>query len=216
MPEGAPPEMMLSVLGVTGLTAYFGLLDLGDPQPGETVLVSGAAGATGSVAGQIAKIKGCRVVGIAGGPEKCAWLTEEAGFDHAIDYKQGNLDQQIAEACLKWNVFFDNVGGDTLEAALNHLNMRSRVVMCGGIANYNATTPQPGPTNIMNLVIMRSRMEGFIVLDYLPRAVKRLKTCWAGSVKASSSTRSTCRKGSRTSPPLCNACLRARTSASSC
>ena len=101
MPEGAPPEMMLSVLGVTGLTAYFGLLDLGDPQPGETVLVSGAAGATGSVAGQIAKIKDCRVVGIAGGPEKCAWLTEEAGFDHAIDYKQGNLDQQIAEAsCL--------------------------------------------------------------------------------------------------------------------
>ena len=137
VPGGAPPEMMLSVLGVTGLTAYFGLLDLGNPQPGETVLVSGAAGATGSVAGQIAKIKGCRVVGIAGGPEKCAWLTSEAGFDHAIDYKLGNLDQQIAEACPeKWNVFFDNVGGGTLEAALNHLNLRSRVVMCGGIANY--------------------------------------------------------------------------------
>ena len=186
MPDGAPPEMMLSVLGVTGLTAYFGLLDLGDPQPGETVLVSGAAGATGSVAGQIAKIKGCRVVGIAGGPEKCAWLTNEAGFDHAIDYKQGNLDQQIAEACPeKWNVFFDNVGGDTLEAALNHLNMRSRVVMCGGIANYNATEPQPGPSNIMNLVIMRSRMEGFIVLDYLPRAGEAIKDLlgWIGEGK---------------------------------
>ena len=186
MPEGAPPEMMLSVLGVTGLTAYFGLLDLGDPQPGETVLVSGAAGATGSVAGQIAKIRGCRVVGIAGGPKKCAWLTNEAGFDHAIDYKLGSLDQQIADACPeKWNVFFDNVGGDTLEAALNHLNMRSRVVMCVGIANYNATTPQPGPTNIMNLVIMRSRMEGFIVLDYLPRAGEAIKDLlgWIGEGK---------------------------------
>jgi NADPH-dependent curcumin reductase CurA len=136
--------------------------------------------------GRFAKIKGCRVVGIAGGPEKCAWLTEEAGFDHAIDYKLGNLDQQIAEACPeKWNVFFDNVGGDTLEAALNHLNMRSRVVMCGGIANYNATTPQPGPTNIMNLVIMRSRMEGFIVLDYLPRAGEAIKDLlgWIGEGK---------------------------------
>ena len=126
------------------------------------------------------------MVGIAGGPEKCAWLTEEAGFDHAIDYKQGNLDQQIAEACPeKWNVFFDNVGGDTLEAALNHLNLRSRIVMCGGIANYNATTPQPGPTNIMNLVIMRSRMEGFIVLDYLPRAGEAIKDLlgWIGEGK---------------------------------
>ena len=176
--------MMLSVLGVTGLTAYFGLLDLGNPQPGETVLVSGAAGATGSVAGQIAKLKGCRVVGIAGGPEKCAWLTNEAGFDHAIDYKLGNLDQQIAEACPeKWNVFFDNVGGGTLEAALNHLNLRSRVVMCGGIANYNATEPQPGPSNIMNLVIMRSRMEGFIVLDYYARAGEAIKDLlgWIGT-----------------------------------
>ena len=193
------------------------LLDLGDPQPGETVLVSGAAGATGSVAGQIAKIKGCRVVGIAGGPQKCAWLTEEAGFDHAIDYKQGNLDQQIAEACPeKWNVFFDNVGGDTLEAALNHLNMRSRVVMCGGIANYNATTPQPGPTNIMNLVIMRSRMEGFIVLDYLPRAGEAIKDLLGWIGEASSSTKSTCRKGLRTSPPPCSVCSPAKTSASNC
>ena len=184
LPNDIDTPAAMGVLGVTGLTAYFGMLEIGKPKAGDTVLVSGAAGATGSVAGQIAKLKGCRVVGIAGGPEKCAWLINEAGFDHAIDYKLGNLDQQIAEACPeKWNVFFDNVGGGTLEAALNHLNLRSRVVMCGGIANYNATEPQPGPSNIMNLVIMRSRMEGFIVLDYLPRAGEAIKDLlgWIGT-----------------------------------
>ena len=171
VPPGVAPEMMLSVLGVTGLTAYFGLLDLGAPKEGETVLVSGAAGATGSVAGQIAKIKGCRVVGIAGGPEKCAWLKEAAGFDDVIDYKNENVDARIAETCPnKVDVFFDNVGGDILEAALTHINMRARVVLCGGISSYNATEPQPGPTNLMNLVVMRGRMEGFIVIDYMHRA----------------------------------------------
>lgn len=171
VPEGVPPEMMLSVLGVTGLTAYFGLLDLGEPKEGETVLVSGAAGATGSVAGQIAKIKGCRVVGIAGGPDKCRWLKEEAGFDDVIDYKNEDVDARIAETCPnKVDVFFDNVGGDILEAALNHINMKARVVLCGGISAYNATEPVPGPTNLMNLVIMRARMEGFIVIDYMHRA----------------------------------------------
>ncbi len=174
------------MLGVPGLTAWFGLNDLGRPSEGDTLLISSAAGPVGATCGQLGKHMGLKVVGIAGGPEKCAWLTGEAGFDQAIDYKQGNLDQQIAEACPeKWNVFFDNVGADTLEAALNHLNMRSRVVMCGGIANYNATTPQPGPTNIMNLVIMRSRMEGFIVLDYLPRAGEASKDLlgWIGEGK---------------------------------
>lgn len=171
IPEGVPPEMMMSVLGVTGLTAYFGLIDLGDPKPGETVLVSGAAGATGSVAGQIARIKGCRVVGIAGGPEKCAWLKNEAGFDEVIDYKNEDVEARIAETCPnKVDVFFDNVGGDILEAALNHINMRARVVLCGGISGYNATEAIPGPTNLMNLVIMRARMEGFIVIDYMHRA----------------------------------------------
>ena len=171
IPEGVPPEMMLSVLGVTGLTAYFGLLDLGEPKEGETVLVSGAAGATGSVAGQIAKLKGCRVVGIAGGPEKCAWLKDEAGFDDVIDYKNEDVNARIGETCPnKVDVFFDNVGGDILEAALNHINMRARVVLCGGISSYNATEPQPGPTNLMNLVVMRGRMEGFIVIDYMHRA----------------------------------------------
>jgi hypothetical protein len=171
VPDGVPPEMMMSVLGVTGLTAYFGLLDLGKPKAGETVLVSGAAGATGSIAGQIAKIKGCRVVGIAGGPEKCKWLKDEAGFDDVIDYKNEDVDKRIGETCPnRVDVFFDNVGGDILEAALNHLNMKARVVLCGGISSYNATEPVPGPTNIMNLVIMRARMEGFIVIDYMHQA----------------------------------------------
>ena len=171
LPDGVPPTMPLSVLGVTGLTAYFGLLDLGAPQAGETVLVSGAAGATGSVAGQIARIKGCRVVGIAGGPEKCAWLKDVARFDEAIDYKSESVDARIAETCPgKVDVFFDNVGGDILEAALDHINMRARVVLCGGISAYNATEPVPGPVNLMNLVINRARMEGFIVIDYMHRA----------------------------------------------
>jgi NADPH-dependent curcumin reductase CurA len=170
LPPGVTPQMALGVLGTTGQTAYFGLLDLGNPQPGETVLVSGAAGATGSVAGQIARIKGCRVVGIAGGPEKSAWLKEEARFDEVIDYKSEDVDQRIGELCPdKVDVYFDNVGGNILEAALNHINMKARVVLCGGISAYNATEPQPGPVNLMNLVIMRARMEGFIVIDYLDR-----------------------------------------------
>ncbi len=173
LPDGVPPTLALSVLGVTGLTAYWGLLDLGEPRPGQTVLVSGAAGATGSVAGQIARIKGCRVVGIAGGPEKCRWLTDVAGFDAVIDYKSENVDQRIGELCPdRVDVFFDNVGGDILEAALNHINMRARVVLCGGISSYNATEPVPGPANLMNLVVMRARMEGFIVIDYMDRSAQ--------------------------------------------
>ncbi len=171
VPEGVPPTLVLSVLGVTGLTAYFGLLDVGNPQPGQTVLVSGAAGATGSVAGQIARIKGCRVVGIAGGAEKCAWLTEKAGFDAAIDYRNDDVRARIKETCPNGvDVYFDNVGGDILEAALDNLAMRARVVLCGGISSYNATEPPPGPRNLLNLIIMRGRMEGFIILDYLDRA----------------------------------------------
>lgn len=180
VPDGIPPDMMLSVLGVTGLTAYWGLLDLGEPQAGETVLVSGAAGATGSVAGQIARIKGCRVIGIAGGPEKCQWLLDEAGFDDVIDYKNQDVSRRIAETCpSKVDVFFDNVGGDILEAALDHINMRARVVLCGGISNYNATEPVPGPANLMNLVIMRARMEGFIVIDYMDRAMQAIEALMA-------------------------------------
>jgi NADPH-dependent curcumin reductase CurA len=180
LPEGVSPEMMLSVLGITGLTAYFGLLDIGKPQAGETVLVSGAAGATGSVVGQIAKLKGCRVVGIAGGPEKCAWLKDAAGFDAVIDYKNDNVNEQIGIHCPnKWDVFFDNVGGSILEDALDHINLRSRVVLCGGISGYNATERVPGPANLMNLVTNRGRMEGFIILDYLPRAAEAAKDIMA-------------------------------------
>ena len=126
VPDGITPEMMLSVLGITGLTAYFGLLDLGNLNPRNGLSLR-AAGATGSVAGQIARIKGCRVVGIAGGAAKCSWLKDEAGFDAAIDYKQGNVNDQIRATCTdKVDVYFDNVGGDILEAALNHINLRTR------------------------------------------------------------------------------------------
>ena len=150
LPAGVSPEMMLSVLGITGLTAYFGLLEIGQPKAGDTVLVSGAAGSTGSFVGQIAKIKGCRVVGIAGGPDKCRWLKETAGFDAVIDYKNEDVNAQIAHHCPdKWDVFFDNVGGPILEAALDHLNLRSRVVLCGSISGYNATGPIPGPSNLV-------------------------------------------------------------------
>lgn len=170
LPQGVTPEMALGVLGITGLTAYFGLLDLGHPKEGETVLVSGAAGATGSVAGQIAKIKGCRVVGIAGGDEKCNWLTEEAGFDAAIDYKNQDVPIMIKEYCPSGlDIYFDNVGGDILQAALNNLAMHARVILCGGISSYNEEVPPPGPNNLMNLIGTRSRMEGFIIIDYMDR-----------------------------------------------
>lgn len=176
VPPGVTPEMMLSILGITGMTAYFGLMDIGMPKAGETVLISGAAGATGSVVGQIAKLKGCRVVGIAGGEKKCNWLMEKAGFDAVIDYKSEDVSAQIAHHCPdKWDIFFDNVGGATLEAALNHINLYGRVVMCGAISTYNATQPEPGPNNLMTLVTNRGRMQGFIILDFLPRAMEAIE-----------------------------------------
>jgi hypothetical protein len=170
IPAGTPPTLVLGVLGITGLTAYFGMLDLGRPKPGETVVVSGAAGATGSVAGQIAKIEGARVVGIAGGAKKCEWLVKQAHYDAAIDYKRDDVAARLGELCPKGvDVFFDNVGGAILDAALARLALRARVVLCGGISGYNEATPPPGPRNLMNLVIQRARMEGFIVIDYLAR-----------------------------------------------
>ena len=171
IPDGIDPTAALSVFGITGLTAYFGLLDVGRPVAGETVLVSGAAGATGSVVGQIAKIKGCRVVGIAGSAEKCAWLTDELGFDAAINYRTDDVRSAIRTACPNGvDVFFDNVGGDILEAALGNLALRGRVVLCGAIATYNDTAPRPGPNNLSLLISQRGRMEGFIILDYMSRA----------------------------------------------
>lgn len=176
VPPGVPPSWMLGVLGVTGVTAYFGLLDLGEPRPGETVLVSGAAGATGSVAGQIARIQGCRVVGIAGGPAKCRWVTERARFDACIDYKHEDVSRRIGALCPQGlDVYFDNVGGEILEAALDHLALRARVVLCGGISGYSDVESRPGPRNLMNLVIRRARMEGFIVIDYFGRRAEAVQ-----------------------------------------
>jgi hypothetical protein len=167
---GIEPRLALGVLGITGLTAYFGLLDLGKPKAGETVVVSGAAGATGSIAGQIARIQGCKVIGIAGGPDKCAWLTKEARFDAAIDYKREDVGGRLRELAPQGvDVFFDNVGGATLEAVLNQIRMKARIVLCGGISGYNEAEPPPGPRNLMNLVVQRARMEGFIVIDYAAR-----------------------------------------------
>lgn len=165
------PEHILGVLGITGLTAYFGLLDVGHPRPGETVLVSGAAGAVGTIAGQIAKIVGCRVVGTTGGADKCRWLVEELGFDAAIDYKAGGLHHAIKKACPNGvDVYFDNTGGDVLAAALARMNLWGRVVCCGNVSQYNATAPAGGPAGVPGfLVTKRIRMEGFVVMDFYQR-----------------------------------------------
>lgn len=173
VPPGVPLTVPLGPLGVTGMTAYFGLLDVGRPQAGEAVVVSAAAGATGSVAGQIAKIKGCRAIGIAGGEEKCGWVTGEAGFDAAIDYKSEDVLSRLKELCPDGiNVYFDNVGGPILEAALENLAMNARVVLCGAISTYNAAEPPPGPRNYLQLLMTRSRMQGFIVIDYFDRLME--------------------------------------------
>jgi NADPH-dependent curcumin reductase len=174
----APAPVHLGVLGMTGLTAYFGLLDIGRPEPGQTVVVSGAAGAVGNVAGQIARIKGCRTIGIAGGPEKCEWLTEELGFDAAIDYKVGEVRADLRQYAPKGvDVYFDNVGGELLDEVLRRLARNARVVICGAISQYNAEQPPRGPANYMQLLVQRATMAGFLVFDYAkryPEAVAQL------------------------------------------
>jgi NADPH-dependent curcumin reductase CurA len=171
LPVGTDPTMALSVLGITGITAYFGLLEVGQLKQADVVVVSGAAGATGSVAGQIAKLKGCRVIGVAGGPEKCAWLTDKAHFDAAIDYKREDLGARLSELCPDGvDVFFDNVGGEVLDAVLARMARGARIVICGSIARYSLEEPPPGPRNYFNLTAQRAKMEGFVVLDFLPRA----------------------------------------------
>lgn len=170
VPDGIDPLLSLSVLGMTGVTAYFGLLDIGRPEPGQTVVVSGAAGATGSVAGQIARLKGCRVVGIAGGPEKCSWLVDEAKFDAAIDYKSDDVGARLSELCPDGiDVFFDNVGGPVLDLVLERLALRGRIVVCGSITRFGTEAVPPGPKNYFYLTQQRGRMEGFVVLDYFDR-----------------------------------------------
>jgi NADPH-dependent curcumin reductase len=161
----------LGALGMPGVTAYFGLLDVGAPKEGETVVVSGAAGAVGSVVGQIAKIKGCRVVGIAGGPDKCGWIVEELGFDAAIDYKSEDVGEALRKQCPEGiDVYFDNVGGEILDAALARLARGARVPICGAISQYNNLEAVKGPSNYMSLLVNRARMEGFVVIDYMSRA----------------------------------------------
>ncbi|HUL63283.1 MAG TPA: NADP-dependent oxidoreductase [Burkholderiaceae bacterium] len=177
-PRQAPLPVYLSTLGMPGFTAYFGLLDVGKPEPGQTVVVSGAAGAVGTVVGQIAKIKGCRAVGIAGGADKCRYLTGELGFDAAIDYKNADVKTGLRDACPQGiDVYFDNVGGEILDIALTRLARHARIVICGAISQYNNTTPVKGPANYLSLLVNRASMTGMVVFDYAkryPEAVREM------------------------------------------
>ncbi len=168
LPKLEPLTHLLSVYGVTGLTAYLGLLRVGDPKPGETVVVSAAAGAVGSIAGQVAKLKGARVIGIAGGPEKCAWLTESLGFDAALDYRAGELRRALRGLCPDGiDVYFDNVGGDVFEAALFNMANHGRMVCCGAVSQYDRAPPQHGPRGVPGLIVTkRLKVDGFVVMDF--------------------------------------------------
>ena len=188
-PNLAPLTTYLSTLGMPGMTAYFCFLELGQPKEGETVVVSGAAGAVGSVVGQIAKIKGCRAVGIAGGPEKCKYIVEELGYDAAIDYKNENVRQRLKETCPEGvDVYFDNVGGEILDTVLTRINRGARIPICGAISQYNNTTPIKGPSNYLSLLVNRARMEGFVVFDYAHRygeaVMEMAQWMQAGKLKA--------------------------------
>lgn len=171
LPPGIEPTVALSALGVTGMTAYFGLLEVGKVKEGDVVVVSGAAGATGSVVGQIARIKGAaKVIGIAGSPEKCAWLDDELGFDAVIDYKRDDVAARLREECPDGiDLYWDNVGGELLDIALAQLALRGRVVLCGAISGYADAARPKGPSNYTMLIARRGRMEGFIILDYVAR-----------------------------------------------
>jgi len=169
--DGVSPSAYLGALGMTGVTAWIGIRDIGKPQPGETVVVSAAAGAVGSVAGQLAKASGARVVGIAGGPEKCALLTDQLGFDAAVDYRADDWARQLAAATPNGiDVDFENVGGDIMDAIFARVNVGARIALCGLISGYNETNPPPGPRAFGNLLIQRATLKGFIVLDHFLRA----------------------------------------------
>ncbi|MFL2723473.1 MAG: NADP-dependent oxidoreductase [Gammaproteobacteria bacterium] len=176
VPDLLPIPTMLNVMGSTGITAYYGLIELGKPKSGETVLVSGAAGATGSVVVQIAKLKGCNVIGIAGGKEKCDWL-KDIGVDDVIDYKNSDVHKELPKVVENGiDIYFDNVGGKILETVLELININARVLLCGGISSgYDATRPADGPNNLFSLIIKRATMQGFLVLDYLPKSGKALE-----------------------------------------
>jgi NADPH-dependent curcumin reductase len=171
LPPGISPTLALSAFGTTGMTAYFGMIDVGQLKEGDVVVVSGAAGATGSTAGQIAKAKGAaKVIGVAGGPEKCAHIVDDLGFDAAIDYKSDDVGRRLHELAPDGiDLYFDNVGGDILDACLANIAMRGRIVLCGAISAYNETGAPRGPANYSMLIVRRGRMQGFIILDYLDR-----------------------------------------------
>jgi NADPH-dependent curcumin reductase CurA len=170
LPPGVPLTASMSVLGMTGATAYFGLLDIGQPKPGETVVVSAAAGAVGSIAGQIAKLKGCRAIGIAGSDEKCRHVVERLGFDACINYRRENVGTALKRECPDGiDIDFENVGGEIFEAVLANINLKARIVLCGLISGYNAAEAPRGPANFANVLMKRARIEGFIILDYFPR-----------------------------------------------
>jgi NADPH-dependent curcumin reductase CurA len=171
LPPGVSPTIAIGLFGITGMTAYFGLLDVGKMKEGDVVVVSGAAGATGSTVGQIAKVKGAgKVIGIAGGPTKCSWIVDELGFDATIDYKNDDVPARLREEAPEGiDLYFDNVGGQILDDCLAQLAMRGRVVLCGAIASYNDRGALTGPANYRSLIIRRGRMEGFIILDFVGR-----------------------------------------------
>jgi NADPH-dependent curcumin reductase CurA len=171
LPKIEPMTNLISVYGIAGLTAYFGLLEVGKPKAGETVVVSAAAGSVGSIVGQIAKIKDCRVIGIAGGAEKCAWLTKELGFDAAVDYKAGALFKSLKAAAPNGiDVYFDNVGGDIFEACLAQMNLRGRIACCGAVSQYDMAPPTSGPRGVPGLIVVkRLTVQGFIVTDFFDR-----------------------------------------------
>jgi NADPH-dependent curcumin reductase CurA len=203
-PSVAPIPTWLGALGMPGMTAYFGLLDIGDPKEGETVVVSGAAGAVGSIVGQIAKLKGCRVVGIAGGPEKARYVVEELGFDAAIDYKNDDVAAGLREHCPDGiDVYFDNVGGEILDAALAALGRHARVVICGAISQYNDSTFY-GPKNYMALLVQHATMTGFVVSDYGARIAEGAREMGAWVAEGKIKTREDVVEGIEAFPETLN------------
>jgi NADPH-dependent curcumin reductase CurA len=192
----APLERWVGGLGMPGWTAYFGLLEVGQPQPGETVVVSAASGAVGSIVGQIAKIKGCRAVGIAGGPEKCAFVTDTLGFDACVDYKAPDLEAALKRACPDGiDVNFENVGGDILDTVLPQMNVFGRIAICGLISAYNATSPPPGPRNFRAILTQRLRMRGLIVTDWSNRVPEAIRDLGAWHAEGRLKIREDVRKG---------------------
>jgi len=186
LPPGIDPTIALSLFGITGLTAYFGLLEVGELREGETALVSGAAGAVGSIACQIAKVKGCRVIGIAGGPRKCDWLRSELGVDDALDYKAEDIGARLRELCPDGvDVYFDNVGGEILDAVLANMAMQARIVICGAVSGYSGFEERYGLRNYHMLIMRRGTMRGFLVFDFMDRAMDAIGelAAWTGEGK---------------------------------